>query len=170
MNPCLGVVVSEGNNGQPIVESVVVPVHLRQPKYRSAVLVPTAVAGETDELREIDRASGACAAAEAEGGRGGARRESIQAMSLQAVAKKLAVLPQVLVAPEAITVEELVGYGRHPQRQSMLGMSDEDREAIELGRSVLRTWTTFATGRSTSCRVGSASERGLRLGSPRGPT
>lgn len=57
--------------------------------------------------------------------------KSIQSMSPKHVAQKLAILPQLLVAPESITVEELVGYGRHPQRQSMLSLSDEDEAAIE---------------------------------------
>lgn len=57
--------------------------------------------------------------------------KSIQQMTPKQVAQKLAILPQLLVAPESITVEELVAYGRHPQRQSMISMSDEDREAIE---------------------------------------
>ena len=57
--------------------------------------------------------------------------KSIQAMSPKQVAQKLAILPQLLVAPESVTVEELVGYGRHPQRKSIISMSEEDHDAIE---------------------------------------
>lgn len=56
---------------------------------------------------------------------------SIQSMSPKHVAQKLAILPQLLVAPESITVEELVAYGRYPQRRSMMSMSDDDHTAIE---------------------------------------
>ena len=64
--------------------------------------------------------------------------KSVQSMSPKQVAQKLAILPQLLVAPESITVEELVGYGRHPQRKSMLSMSQEDHDAIE--------WSIRVTG------------------------
>jgi iron complex transport system ATP-binding protein len=57
--------------------------------------------------------------------------KSIQQLTPKQVAQKLAILPQLLIAPESITVEELVSYGRHPQRKSMLSLTDEDRAAIE---------------------------------------
>jgi ABC-type cobalamin/Fe3+-siderophores transport system ATPase subunit len=57
--------------------------------------------------------------------------KDISLYSTKEVARRLAILPQALVAPEAITVEELVAYGRYPQRRSIGGLRDEDREAIE---------------------------------------
>jgi ABC-type cobalamin/Fe3+-siderophores transport system ATPase subunit len=57
--------------------------------------------------------------------------KEIDQYSTKEVARRLAILPQVLSAPESITVEELVAYGRFPQRRSIGGMTDEDRGAIE---------------------------------------
>jgi ABC-type cobalamin/Fe3+-siderophores transport system ATPase subunit len=64
--------------------------------------------------------------------------KSIQTMSPKQVAQRVAILPQLLVSPESITVEELVAYGRHPQRTSMLTLNDDDRAAIE--------WAIHVTG------------------------
>src|SRR3954453_4290829 len=41
--------------------------------------------------------------------------KEIRDYSTKEVARRLAILPQVLIAPEAITIEELVAYGRYPQ-------------------------------------------------------
>ena len=66
--------------------------------------------------------------------------KSIQQMSPKQVAQKLAILPQLLVAPESITVEELVSYGRHPQRSSLaLSLQDEDRKAVDWALRVTST-------------------------------
>jgi iron complex transport system ATP-binding protein len=64
---------------------------------------------------------------------------SIQSLSPKEVARRLAILPQLLVAPESLTVEELVGYGRHPQRKSIVALRDEDREAIDWALRVTAT-------------------------------
>ena len=57
--------------------------------------------------------------------------KEIDQYSTKEVARRLAILPQVLIAPESITVEELVAYGRFPQRRTIGGMTDEDRAVIE---------------------------------------
>jgi iron complex transport system ATP-binding protein len=62
--------------------------------------------------------------------------KEIRDYSTKEVARRLAILPQVLIAPEAITVEELVAYGRFPQRRSIAGLRDEDKEAIEWALTV----------------------------------
>jgi ABC-type cobalamin/Fe3+-siderophores transport system ATPase subunit len=64
--------------------------------------------------------------------------KDIHHFSTKEVARRLALLPQVLLTPEAITVRELVAYGRHPQRRSIAALRDEDREAID--------WALHATG------------------------
>jgi iron complex transport system ATP-binding protein len=65
--------------------------------------------------------------------------KAIQEYSTKEVARRLAILPQVLIAPEAITVEELIAYGRFPQRRSVGGLRDEDREAIDWAMRVTNT-------------------------------
>jgi iron complex transport system ATP-binding protein len=56
---------------------------------------------------------------------------SIQELSTKDVARRLAILPQLLVAPESITVEELVWFGRHPYRRPLLSPGSADKEAVE---------------------------------------
>jgi iron complex transport system ATP-binding protein len=64
--------------------------------------------------------------------------KEIHSYATKEVARRLALLPQVLLTPEAITVRELVAYGRHPQRRSVAALRDEDREAID--------WAMHVTG------------------------
>jgi ABC-type cobalamin/Fe3+-siderophores transport system ATPase subunit len=64
--------------------------------------------------------------------------KNIHSYSTKEVARRLALLPQVLLTPEAITVRELVAYGRHPQRRSVAALRDEDRAAID--------WAMHVTG------------------------
>jgi ABC-type cobalamin/Fe3+-siderophores transport system ATPase subunit len=64
--------------------------------------------------------------------------KEIHSYSTKEVARRLALLPQVLITPEAITVRELVAYGRHPQRRSVAALRDEDRAAIDWAIRVTR--------------------------------
>ncbi len=57
--------------------------------------------------------------------------QSIQKRSTKEVARLLAILPQVLSAPEGITIEDLVWFGRHPHRSSLKVPTERDREAVE---------------------------------------
>lgn len=63
---------------------------------------------------------------------------SIHSLSTRDVARRLAILPQLLVAPESITVEDLVWFGRHPHRSSLKVPSTHDRDVVE--------WALEATG------------------------
>lgn len=56
---------------------------------------------------------------------------TIHGYSTKEVARRLAVLPQVLSAPEAITVEDLVWFGRHPHRRSLSVPSTQDKDTVE---------------------------------------
>ncbi|MGH8934543.1 MAG: ABC transporter ATP-binding protein [Egibacteraceae bacterium] len=64
--------------------------------------------------------------------------QSINTLSTKEVARRLAILPQLLVAPESISVEDLVWYGRHPHRAALKTPSKHDREIVE--------WSLEATG------------------------
>ncbi|REK58317.1 MAG: Fe(3+)-dicitrate ABC transporter ATP-binding protein [Thermobacillus sp.] len=57
--------------------------------------------------------------------------KAIHSQSTREVAKQLAILPQNPVAPEGLTVRELVGYGRYPHQRGFGTMSREDREIVE---------------------------------------
>jgi iron complex transport system ATP-binding protein len=56
--------------------------------------------------------------------------EDIAKMRTKEVAQKLAILPQSPVAPEGLTVYELVKQGRHPYRGLIKQWSNEDEEAV----------------------------------------
>jgi ABC-type cobalamin/Fe3+-siderophores transport system ATPase subunit len=56
---------------------------------------------------------------------------SIHSLSTKEVARRLAILPQLLIAPESITVEDLVWFGRHPHRSSLKSASSDDKDAVE---------------------------------------
>lgn len=55
----------------------------------------------------------------------------ISQLPTKEVAKKMALLPQVLEANEGITVYELVSYGRFPHQNGLGHLSDQDRQKIE---------------------------------------
>ncbi|MEM8885167.1 MAG: ABC transporter ATP-binding protein [Planctomycetota bacterium] len=61
---------------------------------------------------------------------------SIHAMKSRDVAKRLAILPQDPTAPAALTVSELVSYGRFPYRNALGLTSGEDREAMRAAMEV----------------------------------
>lgn len=63
---------------------------------------------------------------------------AIQTMPSREVARRLAILPQSPRAPEGLTVEDLVWYGRHPHRGLLGTQSAEDRRAVD--------WALQATG------------------------
>ncbi|UKS31342.1 ABC transporter ATP-binding protein [Paenibacillus sp. HWE-109] len=56
--------------------------------------------------------------------------KSIHSQSTKEVAKQLAILPQNPIAPEGLTVSELVGYGRFPHQRAMGSLSKEDNQVI----------------------------------------
>jgi len=57
--------------------------------------------------------------------------KSISQMQTKEVAKQLAILPQNPVAPEGLTVRELVAYGRFPHQKGLGTLSKEDKKMIE---------------------------------------
>ncbi|CAM4410011.1 ABC transporter ATP-binding protein [Paenibacillus tarimensis] len=62
----------------------------------------------------------------------------IHEQSTKEVAKQLAILPQNPVAPDGLTVQELVGYGRFPHQKGFGSLSKADKEIIE--------WAVTVTG------------------------
>lgn len=56
--------------------------------------------------------------------------QDIVQLPTKEIAKKLALLPQVLEATEGITVFDLVSYGRYPHQSYLGSLSQEDRDQI----------------------------------------
>ncbi|GIQ70523.1 iron-dicitrate ABC transporter ATP-binding protein [Xylanibacillus composti] len=64
--------------------------------------------------------------------------KSISQMQTKEVAKQLAILPQNPVAPEGLTVRELVAYGRFPHQKGLGTLSKEDKAMIEWALQVTK--------------------------------
>ncbi|HEM3635535.1 TPA: ABC transporter ATP-binding protein [Streptococcus suis] len=65
--------------------------------------------------------------------------QAIAQLPTKEVAKKLALLPQVLESTEGISVYELVSYGRFPHQNGLGRLSDLDRERINWALEVTKT-------------------------------
>ncbi|GEM44685.1 ABC transporter ATP-binding protein [Deinococcus cellulosilyticus] len=57
--------------------------------------------------------------------------KDIHRLPTKQVAQKLAILPQSPSAPEGLTVEELVWFGRHPHQKLLGGKSKEDQDLVQ---------------------------------------
>lgn len=64
--------------------------------------------------------------------------QALHALPSREVARRLAILPQGPAAPEGLSVEELVWFGRHPHQGRFPVRREEDREAV--------TWALAQTG------------------------
>ncbi|MFS1663080.1 ABC transporter ATP-binding protein [Streptococcus sp. zg-JUN1979] len=64
--------------------------------------------------------------------------QAIANLSTKDVAKKIALLPQVLEATEGITVYELVSYGRFPHQRYLGSLTSQDRDKIHWAMEVTK--------------------------------
>lgn len=64
--------------------------------------------------------------------------KAIQKLPTKEVAKKLSILPQNPIAPDGLTVSELVAYGRYPHQKAFSSTTKADYEIIQ--------WAMTATG------------------------
>lgn len=69
--------------------------------------------------------------------------QSIAKLPTKEVAKKMALLPQVLEANQGTSVYELVSYGRFPHQKYLGSLSQQDRNAIHWAMEVTKV-TAFA--------------------------
>ena len=64
--------------------------------------------------------------------------QAIASLPTKEVAKKIALLPQVLDAAEGISVYELVSYGRFPHQKYLGSLTAEDRNKIHWAMEVTK--------------------------------
>src|SRR5579884_4441297 len=124
-----------GSNLALQYEEVVVATDLsiEIPDGRVSVLIGPNGSGKSTLLRALSRLL------KPKGGAVVLDGKAIEEYSTKEVARRLAILPQVLISPESITVEELVAFGRFPQRRSVGGLRAEDRQAIDQAHEVTAT-------------------------------
>lgn len=81
----------------------------------------------------------------------------VHSLSARDSARRVAVLPQHPMAPEGLTVGELVARGRHPHRPRWRGSSAHDREVV--GRALERTGTSALVDRDLAALSGGQRQR-----------
>ncbi len=62
----------------------------------------------------------------------------IEEFSTRELAKKMAILPQCPTAPEGLTVEEVVSYGRYPYQKGLGKLKEEDKKIIDWALEVTK--------------------------------
>ena len=80
----------------------------------------------------------------------------IHRLPTREVATRLGILPQQPIAPEGISVADLVARGRHPHQRWFRQWSTTDEEAVDAALGRRAGSPTSPTARSTSCRAASA--------------
>ncbi|MBB6018215.1 ABC transporter ATP-binding protein [Deinococcus radiopugnans] len=83
--------------------------------------------------------------------------QALHALPSREVARRLAILPQGPTAPEGLSVEELVWFGRHPHQGHFPVRRPEDREAVAWALS--QTGMTVFAGRPLDALSGGQRQR-----------
>lgn len=109
-----------GYGGNPIVENL----HLQIPDGEITALVGANGCGKSTILKAMSRLLKPVSGQVMLDGK------SIDRHSTREVAKRLAILPQNPTAPEGLTVEELVSFGRFPHQKGFGSLNAQDRDAI----------------------------------------
>jgi iron complex transport system ATP-binding protein len=111
---------SLGYDGRPVVEGLSVVI----PEGRVTVIVGANACGKSTLLRGLARLLRPWAGQVLLDG------HDIRRLPTRDVATKLGILPQQPIAPEGITVADLVGRGRHPHQRWFRQFSTDDEAAV----------------------------------------
>jgi iron complex transport system ATP-binding protein len=79
--------------------------------------------------------------------------ERVDSLRGKQVARRMSLLPQSPIAPEGITVRDLVARGRHPHHTLLRQWSDQDETAIDAALELTRL-TSFASERVSALSGG----------------
>ena len=83
--------------------------------------------------------------------------EAITSVPTRTLARRLGLLPQQPIAPEGITVADLVGRGRHPHQGLFASWTSQDRQVVE--ESLLATGTAELADRAVDELSGGQRQR-----------
>ena len=83
--------------------------------------------------------------------------QALHSLPAKEIARRLAILPQGPTAPEGLSVEELVWFGRHPHQGRFPVRREEDREAVVW--SLAQTGMTIFAGRPLEALSGGQRQR-----------
>ena len=109
-------------------------------------------------MRQVDAAARARADAQAAGGRGAPRRRRrSRSLPSKEVARRLGLLPQSSIAPDGITVADLVARGRYPHQRLLRQWSREDEAAV--AAAMRRTGVDDLAGRAVDELSGGQRQR-----------
>lgn len=111
--------------------------NLQIPKGKITVLVGANGCGKSTLLRTFARLQ------KAKSGDILLEDDQLHAISTKEVAKRLAILPQGPVAPEGLTVQQLIKQGRYPHQSWLKQWSTEDEKIVENALTVTQM-TKFA--------------------------
>lgn len=123
--------ITTGYNNKAIIRDL----NLSIPEGKITSLIGANGCGKSTLLKTI------CRIIEPMGGEVLLDGQNMHAMDSRALAKRVAILPQNPSAPGALTVRELVMYGRAPHKSSLFSRSTkEDREMVEWALKETDLW------------------------------
>ena len=118
-----------GYGGRVVVDGV----DLQIPSARITVIVGANACGKSTLLKTMSRILAPV------GGSVLLDGESLGSIPTRRLARRLGLLPQQPIAPEGITVADLVGRGRHPHQRAFRSWTARDREIVEEALVATRT-------------------------------
>ncbi len=110
-----------GYDGRIIIESIGIEI----PKNKIISIIGANGCGKSTLLKAIGRII------KIESGNIYLCDEDIKQMKTKYIAKKMAILPQMPVAPLSITCRELIAYGRFPYQKGLGRMNNQDKKIVQ---------------------------------------
>lgn len=114
-------------------QDVIHALHLQIPPGRMTAIVGPNACGKSTLLRSMTRLLSPRSGQVLLDG------EAVHRMPAKQLARRLGLLPQSPIAPEGITVADLVGRGRHPHQRALSRWSTDDDRAVAAALEVTKT-------------------------------
>jgi iron complex transport system ATP-binding protein len=111
----------------PVVRGVSVELH---PGRVTALVGPNG-SGKSTLLRGLARLHPVSDGSVVLGGASGDDEDPVASLSARDFARQVTLFAQSRLAPQGLSVREVVSFGRHPYRRRFAGMSAQDRDAVD---------------------------------------